>query len=54
MARRHHRRLHRPGWSAELRAGAELVVHDPDGRVLASTAPLRAPRPPPGLFEQAS
>jgi hypothetical protein len=43
-------RLHRKGWSAELRADATLVVEDPDGQVFTSHPPGNRPRPPPELF----
>ncbi len=38
---RHHKRLHQPGWHAELRPDATLVVTDPYGRIR-TTAPPRA------------
>ncbi len=50
LCRRHHTRLHRKGWSAELRPDAELVVNDPDGRVFTSHPPGSRPRPPPEMF----
>jgi hypothetical protein len=50
LCRRHHRGLHRPGWSAELTADAELVVTDPGGRVFTSAPPGKHPRPPPEMF----
>ncbi len=50
LCRRHHVRLHRPGWSAELKADAELVVTDPSGRVFSSRPAGNRPRPPPELF----
>jgi hypothetical protein len=50
VCRRHHRRLHRPGWSAELSADADLVVTDPSGRLFISHPPGSSPRPPPALF----
>ena len=50
LCRRHHTRLHRKGWSAELTADAALVVKDPDGRVFTSYPPVSRPRPPPEMF----
>ncbi|MDQ3304961.1 MAG: HNH endonuclease, partial [Actinomycetota bacterium] len=50
LCRRHHVRLHKPGWSATLDGDATLVVTDPSGRVFTSEAPIRHPRPPPELF----
>jgi hypothetical protein len=50
VCRRHHRRLHRPGWSAVLRSDAELVVTDPSGRLFTSHPPGQHPRPPPEMF----
>jgi hypothetical protein len=50
LCRRHHRRPHRPGWSAVLKADAELVVTDPNGRVFTSAPPGQHPRPPPEMF----
>ncbi len=50
FCRRHHVRLHKPGWSATLDDDATLVVTDPSGRVFTSEAPIRHPRPPPELF----
>ncbi len=50
LCRRHHSRLHRKGWSAELKPDGELVVHNPDGRVFTSHPPGSRPRPPPALF----
>jgi len=50
ICRRHHVRLHRKGWSAELRPDAALVVKDPDGRVFTSHPPGRRPRHPPEMF----
>jgi len=50
LCRRHHRRLHRKGWSAELKPDAELVVKDPNGRVFTSHPPGSRSRPPPALF----
>ncbi|CAN5242532.1 hypothetical protein BH24ACT1_BH24ACT1_02020 [soil metagenome] len=50
LCRRHHRRLHRKGWSAELKPDAELMVTDPCGRVFTSHPPGNRPRPPPELF----
>ncbi len=50
LCRRHHRRLHRPGWSADLKADGELVVTDPAARVLTSHPPGDRARPPPELF----
>ena len=50
LCRRHHTRLHRKGWSAELQPDGEFVVHDPGGRVFVSHPPGNRPRPPPALF----
>ncbi|MDQ3306651.1 MAG: hypothetical protein M3535_11885 [Actinomycetota bacterium] len=50
LCRRHHVRLHEPGWSATLDEDATLVVTDPSGRVFTSEGPIRHPRPPPELF----
>ena len=50
LCRRHHTRLHRPGWSATMAADGELVVTDPDGRAHTSRPPDHGPRPPPALF----
>ena len=50
LCRRHHTRLHRKGWSAELRPDGDLVVTDPGGRVFVSHPPATLPRPPPALF----
>ncbi len=50
LCRRHHTRLHRKGWSAELTDDGALVVHNPDGRVFTSHPPGNRPRPPPELF----
>ena len=50
LCRRHRVRLHRKGWSAELRPDAALVVKDPGGRVFTSHPPGSRPRPPPQLF----
>ncbi|MDQ3305927.1 MAG: HNH endonuclease [Actinomycetota bacterium] len=50
LCRRHHGKLHKPGWSAVLDDDATLVVTDPNGRVFTSEAPIRSPRPPPELF----
>jgi hypothetical protein len=50
LCRRHHVRLHKPGWSATLDDDATLVVTDPSGRTFTSEAPIRHPRPPPELF----
>jgi len=50
LCRRHHRRLHRPGWSAVLSAEADLVVTDPSGRLFTSHPPRSSARPPPALF----
>jgi hypothetical protein len=50
LCRRHHVRLHKPGWSATLEHDATLVVTDPSGRTFTSEAPIRHPRPPPELF----
>ncbi|MDQ3306644.1 MAG: HNH endonuclease [Actinomycetota bacterium] len=53
LCRRHHVRLHKPGWSAKLDDDATLVVTDPSGRTFTSEAPIRHPRPPPELFDVA-
>ncbi len=53
LCRRHHVRLHKPGWSAKLDDDATLVVTDPSGRAFTSEAPIRHPRPPPELFDVA-
>jgi hypothetical protein len=50
LCRRHHRRLHRSGWSAVLRSDAALVVTDPSGRLFTSHPPGKHPRPPPEMF----
>ncbi len=50
ICRRHHTRLHRTGWAAELKADGGFVVTNPDGRVFTSHPPGNRPRPPPGLF----
>jgi hypothetical protein len=50
LCRRHHRRLHRPGWSAVLRSDATLVVTDPSGRLFTSHPPGKHPRPPPAML----
>ncbi|MBW8780378.1 MAG: hypothetical protein JF599_00610 [Verrucomicrobia bacterium] len=46
LCRRHHRLLHRDGWSHKLLPDTQLVVTTPDGRVLRSMPPGR---PPPAL-----
>ncbi|MDP8953491.1 MAG: HNH endonuclease [Actinomycetota bacterium] len=53
LCRRHHSRLHRKGWSAELKPDGELVVHNPDGREFSSHPPASRPRPPPELLSAA-
>jgi hypothetical protein len=39
LCRRHHRRLHKPGWSARLDDDANLEVTDPQGRLQVSHPP---------------
>lgn len=39
LCRRHHRRVHQPGWGAKLLPDATFEVTDPEGRVRASRPP---------------
>ncbi|MEY2432289.1 MAG: hypothetical protein QOC92_2014, partial [Acidimicrobiaceae bacterium] len=43
LCRRHHRRLHTPGWHAKLLPDATLETTDPHGIVRTSSPPSRPP-----------